>query len=121
MTLRLYFDEDSSDTDLLKALRLRGIDVVAAQECGMRRRLDHEQLRWATEQQRALYSSNRRDFYRIHSELMRQGISHGGIILGIQQRYSVGEQMRRLLKLIATKSAEDMRNQVEFLSAWGPA
>jgi hypothetical protein len=40
------------------------------------------------------------------------------IILG-QQNYSIGEQMRRLLRLISTKSAEEMRNQVEFLSAWG--
>ena len=31
---------------------------------------------------------------------------------------SVGEQMRRLLRLIAARSAEDMRNHIEFLSAW---
>jgi hypothetical protein len=31
----------------------------------------------------------------------------------------VGEQMRRLLRLMAAKSAEEMENQVEFLSAWG--
>jgi hypothetical protein len=30
----------------------------------------------------------------------------------------VGEQMRRLLKLIATKSAEEMKDKIEFLSAW---
>ncbi|MEM9273311.1 MAG: hypothetical protein AAGA80_10170 [Cyanobacteria bacterium P01_F01_bin.143] len=39
-----------------------------------------------------------------------------GIILGFQS-YSIGEQMRRILRIIATKSAEDMKNQVEFLSA----
>jgi len=47
-----------------------------------------------------------------------QGKSHAGIILANQQQYSVGEQMRRILRLIAAKSAEDMRNWVEFLSAW---
>ena len=31
---------------------------------------------------------------------------------------SVGEQMRRLLRLIAHRSAEDMQNHIEFLSAW---
>jgi len=31
----------------------------------------------------------------------------------------VGEQVRRLLKLIASKTAEQMRSQVEFLSNWG--
>jgi len=30
----------------------------------------------------------------------------------------LGEQTRRLLKLIATKSAEEMRDQVEFINAW---
>jgi len=94
MTIRLYLDEDSSDTDLLKALRLRGVDVLGAPECGMRGKSDDEQLRWATEQQRVVYSSNRGDFYRIHSDLMRGRQSHGGIILGVQQRYSVGEQTR---------------------------
>jgi hypothetical protein len=36
----------------------------------------------------------------------------------VQQRYSVGEQMRRLLRLIDTLTAEEMRNRIEFLSAW---
>jgi hypothetical protein len=35
-----------------------------------------------------------------------------------QQHYSVGEQLRRLLRLIASKSAGEMENWVEFLSAW---
>jgi hypothetical protein len=33
-------------------------------------------------------------------------------------QYSVGEQMRRVLRLIAVKSTEDMQSQIEFLSAW---
>ena len=112
-------DEDSSDNDLLRALRVREIDVAAAWDVGMGARSDAEQLRWATEHGRVLYSSNRGDFYRIHSEWMRLGEAHGGMILGIQQRFSVGEQMRRWVRLINHFSAEDMRNRVEFLSAWG--
>jgi hypothetical protein len=48
---------------------------------------------------------------------MRAGQSHAGIILAAQQRYSVGEQMRRLLRLISALTAEEMRNRIEFLSA----
>lgn len=48
---------------------------------------------------------------------MQNNQPHAGIILG-SQHYSVGEQMRRLLRIITTKSAEEMINQVEFLSAW---
>jgi hypothetical protein len=32
----LYLDEDAQDTDLIHALRLRGADVIAAWEAGMR-------------------------------------------------------------------------------------
>ena len=119
MTIRLYVDEDSCDADLMSALRLRGVDVVGPAESGMRGQSDDEQLKWAGEHRRVLYSSNRRDSYKIHSEVIRKGESHAGIILGQQQRYSVGEQMRRLLRLVNTVSAEEMRNRVEFLSAWG--
>lgn len=69
-------------------------------------------------QGRVLYTFNVGDFYRLHTALLKQGKSHAGIILARQQRYPVGEQMRRLLKLIAAKSAEEMKNRVEFLSAW---
>jgi hypothetical protein len=48
-------------------------------------------------------------------------MSHAGIILVPQQRYVLREQLRRILKLVATESAESMRDdQVEFLSAWQP-
>ena len=118
MNLRFYVDEDSSDNDLPKALRLRAVDIVGAHECSMLGRSDLDQLRWAASQQRVLYSANRRDFFRIHSEMMRRGESHAGIILGHQQRYSVGEQMRRLLRIGAARTSEAMNNHVEFLSAW---
>ena len=119
MTIRLYVDEDAVDKDLIQALRARGVDVITALEAGMIERQDEEQLEYAAVQKRVLYSFNVRDFYRLHTDFLARGRSHAGIILAQQQRYSVGEQMRRLLRLIATKSAEGMRNQVEFLSAWG--
>jgi len=82
-------------------------------------REDAEHLDYATEQGRVLCSFNVKDFYRLHSDYVAQGRQHAGIILMRQQYYSVGEQMRRLLKLIAGKSADEMKNRVEFLSAWG--
>lgn len=119
MTIRLYLDDDSSERDLVRALRSRGVDVVTAQEVGLDGHDDEEHLAYAAEQSRVLFSFNRRDFYRIHSEWLTQDKSHAGIILAQQQRYSVGERTRRILKIIASKSAEDMNNEVEFLNAWG--
>jgi hypothetical protein len=40
------------------------------------------------------------------------------MILAPQQRFSVGEQLRRILHLRATIAAVRMRNRVEFLSNW---
>jgi hypothetical protein len=103
---------------LLDALRLRSVDVISVAEIGMLSRSDEEILYWVHENHRVTYSFNTRDFYRLHNNFSPQGKEHMGIILG-QQNYSVGEQLRRLLKIIASKSAEEMYNKVEFLSAWG--
>ena len=106
------------DSDLLTALRRRNVDVVSTGEAQMLSRSDEQQLQWAFKHQRVIYSFNVRDFYRIHTNWIEKRQNHAGIILGIQN-YSIGEQMRRLLRIIASKSTEDMKNQVEFLSAWG--
>lgn len=118
MAIHLYFDEDSMRHALVEALRARGVDVLTALEADMIERADEEHLGYATAQSRVLCSFNVEDFYRLHTTYLAEGKSHAGMILAQQQRYSVGEQMRRLLKLIATKSADEMRNSVEFLSAW---
>lgn len=118
MKLRLYLDEDTMRSDLLQALRARGIDVTSVQEAGMRGRADDEQLRYASEQGRVLYSFNRKDYLLLHTNFLEHGLSHAGILLEVHNRWSVGEQMRRLLRVIDSISAEDMRDRVEFLSAW---
>jgi hypothetical protein len=79
---------------------------------------DHEHLDYATRQGRVLFSFNRGDFYEIHTQYLEQNKSHAGIILANQQQFSVGEQMRRILHLSAAKTGDDMKNRVEFLSAW---
>jgi hypothetical protein len=84
----------------------------------MSRHDDELHLAYATEQGRVLYSFNIGDFYHLHTMCLLGGRSHAGLILAPQQRYSVGEQMRRVLRLMARKSAEEMVNQVEFLSQW---
>ena len=119
MTIRLYLEEDSMRHALVRALRARGIDVTTALDAGMIGRTDEEHLEYAAAQGRVLYTCNVGDFYRLHTAFLAQRKSHAGVILARQQRYSVGEQARHLLKLIATESAEEMRNQVEFVSAWG--
>ncbi len=118
MSIRLYMDEDAMDQDLVAALRARDVDVITALDAKMIERTDREHLDYATEHGRVLCTFNVSHFYGLHKEYLSQGKPHAGIILMRQQHYSLGKRLRRLLHLIATKSANEMENWVEFLNAW---
>ena len=82
---------------------------------------DEEQLAWAFEQGRTLYTYNASDFCRLHSEFLRQERHHAGIIIGDQQTVSIGEELQRLINISEAKTAADMKDILEFLSNWrGP-
>jgi hypothetical protein len=119
MKVRLYVDEDAMDSDLVSALILRGIDTITVRDKQTQGQTDEQQLRFAAEQGRAIYTFNQKDFMALHSRFLQQGLSHAGIIVAPQGRYSVGEQMRRLVHLVDTVTTEEMTDRVEFLSAWG--
>jgi len=116
--IRLYIDEDAMDQDLVRALRVRGMDVITVLDANMTERSDEEHLEYATVQGRVLYSFNIKDFYHLHSINMTEGKSHAGIILARQQQYSIGEQMQRILRISAERTSAAMKNRIEFLSAW---
>lgn len=118
MQVRLYIDEDAMSHSVIAGLRARDIDVTSVIEEGRQGLEDVDQLEFAIVQERVIYTCNARDFYRLHTEYLQQGKMHAGIIIITQQRYGIGEQIRRLLKLISTKSAEEMEGQAEFLSDW---
>jgi hypothetical protein len=117
--IKIYFDEDAMDTDLVGALRARGGTVVTALDAGLVGRPDEEQLAFATGCGSVLYTFNVSDFYRLHTQWVLAGREHAGMILAPQQRFSIGEQLRRVLRLCATIAAASMRNRVEFLANWG--
>lgn len=116
--IRFYLDEDSVEKSLISAFRNAGLDVVTVTDVNRQSYSDEDQLIWATEQERVIYSYNRRDFCRLHSEFLGVERNHAGIVLLQQQRYSVGQQLQGLLKLVATLSAEEMVNQIVFLSTY---
>ena len=116
--IRLYLDEDSVEKSLIKAFCNANLDVVTVADVSRQSYSDDEQLIWATEQGRAIYSYNRKDFCCLHNEFLAIERNHAGIILLQQQRYSVGQQLQGLLKLVANRSAEEMLNQLVFLSAY---
>ncbi|HQI77362.1 MAG TPA: DUF5615 family PIN-like protein [Candidatus Latescibacteria bacterium] len=118
MTIRLYCDEDSMRHALVAALRKHGLDVSTALEAGATAETDEQQLAFATAQGRVLYSHNVGDFCRLHAQWLSHGQSHAGILLAHQEQFSVGERMRRILRMADCLSAEEMRNRLEFLTDW---
>ena len=115
MRIRLYVDEDAMARALISGLRARGIDVTTVLDEGMSEKEDIAQLEHATQQGRTLYTFNVGHFCQLHKEFMAQGKSHAGIVVVYRQRYSVGEQIRRLSDLINAKPAEEMRDSLHFL------
>ncbi len=113
--VRLYMDEDAGEHAVVQGLRARGIDVlttIEADRCGT---TDGEQLAFAVEQGRAIYTFNVGDFARLHRERLQQGVGHSGIIVLPDQRHSVGEKIRRLAAFVSRVTAEEMINRMEYL------
>lgn len=116
--LRLHLDEDAEAHALVRALRDRGADVTTATESGLTKIADEEQLLWAARENRVLLTYNAADFCRLHGEFLQAGHHHAGIIVAEQQRLSVGEMMRRILRIRAALDADAMRDRLEFLNRW---
>jgi hypothetical protein len=115
---RLYLDEDTMRRALVFGLRARGVDVLTAQDARMIHRPDADHLVAASASGRMLYTFNVADYCVLHQAWIAQGRFHAGIVVAPQQRYSVGEELRRLMRLVGCVTAEEMRNRIEFLSSW---
>lgn len=107
------------ENDLIAGLRLNGIDAQSARDAGLIEIPDEVHLDFASRSGRALYTFNQCDFARIHGAWLAAGRSHAGIVVGAQQRFSVGEQLRRLNRIVTSVTAEAMGGRIEFLGSWG--
>jgi hypothetical protein len=115
--VRLYLDEDAMSKALLLGLRSRGIDVTSASETEMVNQDDADQLLTATSLGRALYSYNIADYCALHRQWSAQSRPHSGIIVA-RQRLPIGDEIRKILRLLGATSAEQMQNRLEYLSNW---
>ena len=111
----LYLDEHIQFA-LREALKARDVDVLTTQEAGNVGIDDTNQLIFAAENGRILFSYNKRDFAKLHYEWTVQKKSHHGIILSDQ--LTVSMVLRRLMRMYFSLTSEDMKNRLEYLSAW---
>ncbi|MDO8542934.1 MAG: DUF5615 family PIN-like protein [Opitutaceae bacterium] len=119
-SLRFQLDEDCQATALAAALWQHAIEVVTTNAAGLRGVDDETQLREAALHGRTIVTNNIRDFVPLHTRwLAEDRPPHAGIVVFAQQEFSVGEIVRRLARMSQTVSSEEMKNRLEWLSAWG--
>lgn len=113
--IKLYLDENVPES-IAVALRLRGYDVITVKEVGRKGLSDIEQLKYASSENRLIFTFNVADFHKIHSAFIKTGSNHNGIILSKQ--LPVRRIVKALLKLLSSLNSEKVRNNVVWLSDW---
>ena len=81
-------------------------------------REDDDHLATASALGRTVFTHNTSDYCVLHQQWIQRQRTHAGIIVAPQQRYSVGEEMRRITRLISQRTAEEMLCRLEFISSW---
>jgi len=113
--IKIYLDEDVH-TYIAEALRLRGWIALTTQEAGRRGTEDPDQIVFATNQEYTILTYNSDDYPRLHYDIVSGGNTHTGIILATQD--NPRRNIRALLNLLNSLSAEEIRNQLVYLNNW---
>lgn len=116
--ISLYTDEDLPQR-LAIELRRRGYEAYSSHEVGMDEHPDEEQLEYAADKDYALMTVNARDFTQISKEWLIAGLHHSGIIVvheRLKNRRRFKELLRHTLVLLDTKTADEVRDQIFYLS-----
>jgi hypothetical protein len=114
--IRPYTDEDV-DPPLAEQLQRHGYDAISCREAGNGNRglPDDWQLRWATENGRAILVFNVAHYLRLDGLWTLQRKSHAGIILA-EHQWSLGELVRRTIRHLDTVAPEEQHNIARYLA-----
>ncbi len=112
---KLHLDADASWKALAKALTAKGHDVTRTPtEWAPLDASDEQQLLGASMQGRIIFTFNIRDFLVLAQRYPR----HHGIVLAAQSRWSLGELIEALDRLLSETESEEWIGQVRWLNAW---
>lgn len=110
---KLHLDEDTSWDALHHALTSKGHDVTSTPNEWIKKKAsDEEQLQKASEHGRSVFSFNAKHFLQIAQKTP----AHKGIIVSKRKPFSV--VLKALLRFFKESSAEEMEDQVRWLSDW---
>ena len=113
--ISLYLDEDVYRR-LPALLRAEGYDAISARELGHTGSEwdDEKQLTYATENKRAILTHNEKDFKPLAQKWEQVRREHYGIV--VTEQSSIGVVLRRLLRLLDSVTADEMKNTFRYLS-----
>jgi predicted nuclease of predicted toxin-antitoxin system len=113
MTVALYMDVHVHRA-ITMGLRIRGVDVLTAQEDGYRQAGDDVLLDRATELQRVLFTQDE-DLLAEAKRRQMQGAFFAGVIYAHQLRITIGRCVQDLELIASAANPEEMANRVEYL------
>jgi hypothetical protein len=113
VSITLYLDVHVRQA-ITMGLRLRGVDVLTAQEDGARRLSDDLLLDRATALGRVLFSQDE-DLLREAAQRQERGVPFTGVIYAHQLKVTIGQCIRDLELLAHAGAPEDFANRVQYL------
>lgn len=108
-TIRFHLDENV-DPAICRGLRLRGINVTTTPESKLLTTSDEEQLKFALNESRVVFTQDR-DFLRLHES----EVKHSGIVYCAKNSRSIGDIIRSLTLIWEVLEPEELEGRVEFI------
>lgn len=109
---KVFLDEDVN-VIIAKILHSHGYEVLTASAADRKSRSDPEQLEYAAHNGFTILTHNRRDFELLAVEYFDENRPHHGIIIAV--RRPVGLIADRLLEIIGSCPADELRNQIIYI------
>lgn len=113
MSLRLYMDHHVR-RPITTALRLRGVDVITAQQDGTATSDDDKLLDRAAELGRVVFTQDT-DFLRLAAQRQRAGTAFAGVVFAEQRAVTIGKCIEDLELIARVYEPQDIANRVEYL------
>jgi uncharacterized protein with PIN domain len=113
VTVALYMDVHVHRA-ITNGLRIRGVDVLTAQQDGFRQASDTRLLDRATELGRVLVSQDD-DLLAEAKQRQVEGVGFAGVIYAHQMRITIGQCVHDLELIAKLAEPEELANRVEYL------
>jgi uncharacterized protein with PIN domain len=113
LSVRLYMDVHVPRA-ITEGLRLRGVDVLTAQEDGARALSDPELLNWDTSLGRVLFTRDT-DLLAEATERQRTDRSFTGLVYAHQLHVTIGRCVHDLELIARTAEPDELAGRVEYL------